>query len=94
MQIGIETDRTLNGIKTAIVSAMNHIENKRKQTFVCVAECGGNRIIVHPQSEYGNYSANYHGYQGVQRHNWRNNPNYPDMVAKHLLGLMIGEHIK
>lgn len=83
MQYKSATDKTIGGIKNAIESGMYHNENKRKQVFVCAINKEG-IVIVHPQSESDNYSSDYRGYQGVQKYNWKNVPNYADNLAKKL----------
>ena len=91
MTITIKTDRTPEAIRKGIERMMN--ENKRKRTFVAVAECLGNTLICGPESDYSTHFAQFHGVQGIRRECWGIVPNYAERVCNHLAGLMQGERI-
>ena len=62
--------------------------DRRRQVFVAVAERGGAEIIVAPEAEGIEHGPEFQGYQGIQRHAWREVPGYPERVAGKLLAIM------
>lgn len=89
MEIRLHDNRTAEGVRQAIQTAMDI--NRRKRVFHAVGNIETGELAVAPESDFINaFGDDWAGLCGIRRERWAGVPGYADRVVCSLLGVLQG----